>query len=170
MAPAEVPATRLGPTPRSQSAEYAPASPIPFTPPPSKTRSANGWFITRHYAGSAGLCGFKGDVRARVDLGARRRVGFADAARPGAQLVEQAADGVELDLEPELVELLRGVLVDLAGHVRDPHARVVGHAQGGEGGAAAGRGRADVDHVDALLELDRLGERATGDQIGRAHA
>src|SRR5690349_21243143 len=114
----------------------------------------------RPYARSAGLRRLQGDGRARIDLAARRRVGLADAARPGAQLVEEAADGVELDVESELLELARGVVVDLAGEVRDPHARVVGHAQGGERRAAAGRGRADVDHVDALLELDRLGERA----------
>src|SRR5690349_14802420 len=99
MAPAEVPATRLGPTPRSQSAEYAPASPIPFTPPPSKTRSANGSFMARHYARSAGLAGFQRDRAAGVDLRARGRVGLAHPAGAGAELVQQAADGVELHVQ-----------------------------------------------------------------------
>src|SRR3954452_23967400 len=39
MAPALVSATQAGSQPRSSSTASAPASPIPFTPPPSRTRS-----------------------------------------------------------------------------------------------------------------------------------
>src|SRR4249919_717553 len=40
IAPADVPAMFCGPYARSSSVARAPASPIPLTPPPSKTRSA----------------------------------------------------------------------------------------------------------------------------------
>src|SRR2546423_2693097 len=107
IAPAEVPARPLGVTWRSCSAAKAPASPIPFTPPPSKTRSADCCpsamcrdAIRSHAAGHRGLfaLGLDGPVVRRVVV--RRQL--AAAFGSGNQLVRDRLLGDEARLHAEV--------------------------------------------------------------------
>ena len=61
---------------------------------------------------SSSLGGLQRDLAAGVDDRPGRRVGLAHAARAGAQLVEQPADGVEARLQAERVELVGRLVVD----------------------------------------------------------